>query len=54
LRNCEMSDEIKQDPIKIYNFNPNTEEKESNVIHGVSDLRSKIAKNGGKLGAEDF
>ena len=54
LRNCEMSDDIKQDPIKIYNFNPNTEEKESNVIHGVSDLRSKIAKNGGKLGAEDF
>lgn len=54
LRNCEMSDEIKQDAVKIYNFNPDTEEKESGVIHGVSDLRSKMAKNGGKLGAEDF
>jgi len=55
LKNFEIPDDIREDPLKIYNFQPkeNTSEKDK-ITEGVSDLRSKMAQNGGKLTAEDF
>lgn len=55
LKNMDMPDNITDDPVKIYNFKP--KENQSNddkTTHGVSDLRDKMAKSGGKLTAEDF
>jgi len=55
LKNYDMPTEIKSDPLKVYKFNPKTEEsKDKSVVHGVDDLRQKMAKKGGKLEASDF
>lgn len=55
LKNLDMPDEIREDPLKVYNFKPKEESPTDNkVIEGVSDLRAKMAQKGGKLTAEDF
>jgi len=55
LKNLDMPDDVKEDPLKIYKFKPSEKQEESDsVVHGVEDLRQKMAKNGGKLTAKDF
>jgi len=55
LQNLDIPDDIKDDALKLYNYtqkeNSSTGDK---VTEGVSDLRAKMAQNGGKLTAEDF
>ena len=54
LRNIEIPEEIRQDPLKIYNFNPDQSDKKgSKTTHGVEDMRSAM-QNNGKLSAEDL
>lgn len=55
LKNMEIPENIKDDPVKIFKFLPREEKENSgSVVHGVEDLKAKMAKNGGKLEAEDF
>ena len=56
LKNLSMPDEVREDAVALYNFKEKDEsqDKESQVTHGVSDLRAKMVKNDGKLTAEDF
>lgn len=55
LQNFDIPNDIKDDPLKLYNFQQKeNSSKEDRVTEGVSDLRSKMAQNGGKLTAEDF
>lgn len=55
LKNHDVPDDIREDPLKLYNFSPKDNDKSDNTVtHGVSDLRAKMAEKGGKLTAEDF
>jgi len=55
LKNLDIPDDIREDPLKVYNFQPREDgNKENKVTEGVSDLRAKMAQKGGKLTAEDF
>jgi len=55
LKNLDIPDDIREDPLKVYNFQPREDgNKEDKVKEGVSDLRAKMAQRGGKLTAEDF
>lgn len=55
LKNHDVPDDIREDPLKLYNFSPKDNDNSDNkVTHGVSDLRAKMAEKGGKLTAEDF
>jgi len=53
LKNVDMPDEVKSDPVKIFDFNANSKNKESKVSHGVDDLKNTL-KNKGKITAEDL
>jgi len=53
LRNLEIPDDIKSDPVKVFDFNPDAKNKESKVSHGVDDLKNTL-KNKGKITAEDL
>ncbi|MDB4761432.1 hypothetical protein OAG04_00310 [bacterium] len=55
LKNHDVPDDVREDPLKLYNFSPKDNDNSDNkVTHGVSDLRAKMAEKGGKLTAEDF
>lgn len=55
IKNMEMPDSVREDPVKIYKYQGKTEEKAGdNVVHGVEDLKQKMKQKGGKLSAEDF
>ena len=55
LQNYDIPDDVKEDALKLYNFQQKEDSsKEDKVTEGVSDLRAKMAQNGGKLTAEDF
>ena len=55
LQNLDIPDDIKDDALKLYNFSQKeNSSREDKVTEGVSDLRAKMAQNGGKLTAEDF
>lgn len=55
LQNLDIPDDIKDDALKLYNYSQKEHSsKEDKVTEGVSDLRAKMAQNGGKLTAEDF
>lgn len=55
LKNLDVPDDVREDPVKLFKFSPKEEKDTSNnVVHGVEDLRAKMAEKGGKLGAEDF
>jgi hypothetical protein len=56
LKSLSMPDEVREDAVSLYNFKEKDESQDSDnkVTHGVSDLRAKMAKNEGKLTAEDF
>ena len=55
LKNMDIPDDIREDALKIYNFQPKENTSQDNkVTEGVSDLRAKMAQNGGKLTADDF
>lgn len=53
LKNIEMPDDIKQDPIKIIKFKP-SENKSAKTTEGIEDIRQKLSANNGKLKAEDL
>jgi len=53
LKNLDMPDEVRSDPLKIFDFNPDAKNKESKVTHGVDDLKNAL-KNKGKITAEDL
>jgi len=53
LKNLEIPDEIKDDPVKVYEFKPNTENEGKKVTHGVEDLKASM-KQKGKLTPEDL
>lgn len=53
LKNVDMPDDVKRDPIKILKYSQSTED-DSKKTEGVEDLREKMAKRGGKLKAEDL
>tara|TARA_A200000159_G_C7250573_1_gene308584 strand:+ start:77 stop:934 length:858 start_codon:yes stop_codon:yes gene_type:complete len=55
LKNLDIPDDIREDAVKVYNFQPKEDgAKEDKVTEGVSDLRAKMAQRGGKLTADDF
>ena len=55
LQNLDIPDDIKEDALKLYNYNQKENSSpDDKVTEGVSDLRAKMAQNGGKLTAEDF
>ena len=55
LKNHDVPYDVREDPLKLYNFSPKDNDNSDNkVTHGVSDLRAKMAEKGGKLTAEDF
>jgi hypothetical protein len=53
LKNVEMPDDVKNDPVKILDFNPDDKSSVSKVSHGIDDIKNKI-KNKGKLTPEDL
>ena len=53
MQNTRIPDEIAGDPLKIYKYEEK-EQSESNVSHGLDDLKAKTKARGGKLKAEDF
>jgi hypothetical protein len=53
LRNIDMPDEVRSDPLKIFEFNPDAKSQQSKVTHGVDDLKNAL-KNKGKITAEDL
>tara|TARA_B100001093_G_scaffold236738_1_gene226838 strand:- start:20720 stop:21577 length:858 start_codon:yes stop_codon:yes gene_type:complete len=55
LKNLDIPDDIREDAVKVYNFQPREDgAKGDKVTEGVSDLRAKMAQRGGKLTADDF
>jgi len=55
LKNLDIPDDIREDAVKIYNFQPKEDRAQGDKVkEGVSDLRAKMAQKGGKLTAEDF
>lgn len=53
LKNLDIPDEIRLDPLKIFDFNPDNKNQTSKVSHGVDDLKNAL-KNKGKITAEDL
>jgi hypothetical protein len=53
LKNVEMPDEIRNDPVKIFDYNPDNKNKETKTSHGIDDIKQTL-KNKGKLTAEDL
>jgi hypothetical protein len=53
LKNVDMPDDIKKDPIKIIKYQK-SEGREVKRSEGVDDLREKMLRNNGKLNAEDL
>lgn len=53
LRNIEMPDNVKEDPVKVYEYNPDNKQKETKISHGVDDLKNTIRQKG-KLTPEDL
>lgn len=55
LKNMDIPDSIREDPVKIYKYQGQAEQKTGeNVVHGVEDLKEKMKQKDGKLSAEDF
>lgn len=55
LKNMDIPDSIREDPVKIYKYRGQAEQKTGeNVVHGVGDLKEKMKQKDGKLSAEDF
>jgi len=55
LKNLDIPDDIREDAVKVYNFQPKEDgAKEDKVTEGISDLRAKMSQKGGKLTADDF
>lgn len=55
LKNVDMPDSVREDPVKIYKYQGQAEKKAGeNVVHGVEDLKEKMAQKNGKLSVEDF
>ncbi len=55
LKNLDIPDDIREDAVKVYNFQPKEDgAKGDKVTEGVSDLRAKMSQKGGKLTADDF
>jgi len=56
LKNYDMPDEVREDPVRLFEYRPQEDgsPQNKNVVHGVDDLRRKMAQKGGKLSAEDF
>jgi hypothetical protein len=55
MKNMDLPDSVKNDPVKIYKYQGQVEQKTGdNVVHGVEDLKQKMKQKGGKLSAEDF
>lgn len=53
LKNVDMPDDIKDDPLKIIKYvEPKT--TDSDTTEGIEDIKSKMAKRGGTLKAEDL
>lgn len=53
LKNLDIPDEIRLDPLKIFDFNPDNKNQTSKVSHGVDDLKNAL-KTKGKITAEDL
>lgn len=53
LKNYEIPDDIRLDPVKIFRYTED-KNKPKKVSEGVDDLREKMARNNGKLTAEDL
>ena len=55
LKNMDIPDSIREDPVKVYKYQGQAEQKTGeNVVHGVEDLKEKMKQKDGKLSAEDF
>tara|TARA_B110000495_G_C22950918_1_gene556855 strand:- start:61 stop:927 length:867 start_codon:yes stop_codon:yes gene_type:complete len=55
LKNMDIPASIREDPVKIYKYQGQAEQKTGeNVVHGVEDLKQKMKQKDGKLSAEDF
>ena len=53
LKNVDMPDDIKDDPLKIIKYvEPKT--TDSNTTEGIEDIKAKMSKRGGSLKAEDL
>lgn len=53
LKNVDMPDDIKDDPLKIIKYvEPKT--TDSDTTEGIEDIKAKMAKRGGSLKAEDL
>ncbi len=53
LKNLDMPDDVRKNPILIYEFNQASANSSSKVSHGVDDLKNSMRKKG-KITAEDL
>jgi hypothetical protein len=53
LKNVDMPDDIKDDPLKIIKYvEPKTTDPDT--TEGIEDIKAKMSKRGGSLKAEDL
>lgn len=54
LKNVDMPEDIKNDPIKIIKYQKSDDSSGAKKSEGIEDLREKMSRNNGQLKAEDL